>query len=139
MTGLARDGQTPVFQGTSGYGILVPYEEVLTQWLKSDSNRNKSEHRGTTALFYERRALGVIRAAESLSIPLPYAGGKRRIWRRLCAHALDMGEAFQSDWSSENAVIGSLRRRLDLACTKFAASRAFVLSAYYNQAHEMFF
>ena len=51
----------------------------------------------------------------------------------------DMGEAFQFDWSTECAVIGGLRRRLNLAHTKLAGSRAFMLSACYNQAHEMLF
>ena len=43
---------------TSGPGILGPYEEVLAQWLKSDSHRNKRERRGTKALFEGLRALG---------------------------------------------------------------------------------
>ena len=42
----------------SGPGILGPYEEVLAQWLKSDSHRNKRERRGTKALFEGLRALG---------------------------------------------------------------------------------
>jgi transposase len=126
----------------SGPGILGPYEEVLTQWLKSDSHRNKRERRGTKALFEGLRALG-------------YPGSRGPVytfalrWRKeqdLAAKGqgyvpmhFDMGEAFQFDWSTEYAVIGGLRRRLDLAHTKLAASRAFVLSAYYNQAHEMLF
>ena len=51
----------------------------------------------------------------------------------------EMGEAFQFDWSTEYAFIGGLRRRLEVAHTKLAASRAFVLSAFYSQAHEMLF
>lgn len=42
----------------SGPGILGAYEEVLAQWLKSDSHRNKRERRGTKALFEGLRALG---------------------------------------------------------------------------------
>ena len=42
----------------SGPGILGPFEEVLSQWLKSDSHRNKRERRGTKALFEGLRALG---------------------------------------------------------------------------------
>ena len=126
----------------SGPGILGPYEEVLTQWLKSDSHRNKRERRGTKALFEGLRALG-------------YPGSRGPVytfalrWRKeqdLAAKGqgyvpmhFDMGEAFQFDWSTEYAVIGGLRRRLDLAHTKLAASRAFVLSAFHSQAHEMLF
>ena len=126
----------------SGPGILEPFEEVLAQWLKSDSHRNKRERRGTKALFEGLRALG-------------YPGSRGPVytfalrWRKeqdLAAKGqgfvpmhFDMGEAFQFDWSTEYAVIGGLRRRLEVAHTKLAASRAFVLSAYYNQAHEMLF
>lgn len=43
---------------TSPPEILAPYEEVLRQWLKSDSHRNKRERRGVKALFEGLRALG---------------------------------------------------------------------------------
>lgn len=39
--------------------------------------------------------------------------------------AFEPGEAFQFDWSCEYAVIGGLRRRLDVAHVKLNASRAF--------------
>ena len=83
----------------SGPGILEPFEEVLAQWLKSDSHRNKRERRGTKALFEGLRALG-------------YPGSRGPVYN------------FALRW----------RKEQDLA-----ASRAFVLSAYYNQAHEMLF
>jgi hypothetical protein len=50
-----------------------------------------------------------------------------------------LGEAFQFDWSTEYAFVGGLRRRLDLAHTKLCASRAFWLTAYPTQSHEMLF
>lgn len=39
----------------------------------------------------------------------------------------ELGEAFQFDWSCEYAVIGGLRRRLEVAHVKLAASRVFHL------------
>jgi transposase len=51
----------------------------------------------------------------------------------------ELGEAFQFDWSYEYVVIAGLRRRLEVAHTKLAASRAFVLVAYFTQSHEMLF
>ena len=51
----------------------------------------------------------------------------------------ELGEAFQFDWSTEYLAIGGLRRRLEVAHVKLAASRAYVLLAYYAQAHEMLF
>lgn len=53
--------------------------------------------------------------------------------------SFELGEAFQFDWSCEYAVIGGIRRRLEVAHLKLAASRAFVLVAYHAQAHEMLF
>ena len=53
--------------------------------------------------------------------------------------SFELGEAFQFDWSCEYVVIAGLRRRLEVAHTKLAASRAFVLVAYFTQSHEMLF
>ncbi len=53
--------------------------------------------------------------------------------------SFELGEAFQFDWSTEYAFVGGLRRRLEVAHTKLAASRAFVLSAFHTQTHEMLF
>lgn len=51
--------------------------------------------------------------------------------------SFELGEAFQLDWSCEYDLIGGVRRRLEVAHIKLAASRAFLLVAYHAQAHEM--
>lgn len=122
--------------------ILDPYKDQLTIWLKADAHRGKRERRGTKALFEALRALGY-----SGSRGPVYEFSKR--WREAQENAprhagfvplsFELGEAFQFDWSCEYAFIGGLRRRLEVAHTKLAASRAFVLVAYYAQAHEMLF
>lgn len=48
-------------------------------------------------------------------------------------------EAFQFDWSEEPLVIGGVWRKLQVAHTKLCASRAFWLTAYPGQGHEMLF
>lgn len=53
--------------------------------------------------------------------------------------SFELGEAFQFDWSCEYLFIGGLRRRLEVAHPKLAASCAFCVVAYYSQAHEMLF
>ena len=53
--------------------------------------------------------------------------------------AFEYGEAFQFDWSCEYVFIGGLRRRVEVAHMKLAASRAFWLVAYPTQSHEMLF
>ena len=50
-----------------------------------------------------------------------------------------LGKAFKFDWSPEYAFVGGLSRRLELAQTKPCASRAFWLTAYFTQSHEMLF
>jgi hypothetical protein len=86
---------------------------------------------------------------------LGYTGGKTQVynhcqrWRQEQANtprnagfvplSFELGEAFQFDWSCEYAFVGGLRRRLEVAHIKLAASRAFLLVAYYSQAHEMLF
>lgn len=122
--------------------ILDPYKEQLATWLKADAHRSRRERRGTKALFEALRALGY-----SGSRGPVYEFSKR--WRQAQDSAprhagfvplsFELGEAFQFDWSCEYAFVGGLRRRLEVAHTKLAASRAFVLVAYYTQTHEMLF
>ena len=53
--------------------------------------------------------------------------------------SFELGEAFQFDWSCEYAFVAGMRRRLEVAHIKLAASRAFLMVAYYTQSHEMLF
>jgi len=122
--------------------VLAPYKEQLSTWLRADSYRSKRERRSIKALFEAIRAIG-------------YAGSRGPVyeyckrWREEQANAprnagfvplsFELGEAFQFDWSCEYVFVGGLRRRLEVAHMKLAASRAFVLVAYYSQAHEMLF
>ncbi len=126
----------------SAPGLLEPYKDQLTQWLKADAHRGKRERRTIDAHFQAIRAQG-------------YSGGKTlvytfcRAWKQAQSHApkgvgfvplhFELGEAFQFDWSTEYLAIGGMRRRLEVAHIKLAASRAYLLVAYYAQAHEMLF
>jgi transposase len=122
--------------------LLDPYREQLSNWLKTDSYRGKRDRRSVRAYFESIRAMG-------------FTGSKNLVynfcsdWRQAQANAprnagyvplsFELGEAFQFDWSCEYVVIGGLRKRLEVAHTKLAASRAFVLVAYFTQSHEMLF
>ena len=126
----------------SATGLLDPYKEQLTQWLKADAHRSKRERRTIDAHFQAIRAMG-------------YSGGKTQVYTFCRQYKqeqsqapigvgfvplhFELGEAFQFDWSTEYLAIGGLRRRLEVAHVKLAASRAYVLLAYYAQAHEMLF
>jgi transposase len=100
--------------------ILDPYKEQLANWLKADtdSHRPKRERRTTKELFQAVRAVG-------------YRGSRGPVyeyckhWREEQANAphhagfvplrFELGEAFQFDWSCEYAMVGGLRRRLEVA------------------------
>lgn len=122
--------------------LIDVYTEHLQLWIKADSHRGKRDRRTVQAYYEAIRAMG-------------YTGGKTQVYiycrnfkqsqDNAPRHAgfvplsFEMGEAFQFDWSCEYAVIGGLRRRLEVAHTKLAASRAYLLVAYFTQSHEMLF
>ena len=132
----------PVYPARVSPSLLDPYREQLETWLKSDSHRPKRDRRTIKVLFQHLRAQG-------------YPGGYGRVaafargWRAAGGATparpayvplrFAPGEAFQFDWSCEYAVIGGLRRRLEVAHMKLAASRVFWLVAYPMQSHEMLF
>jgi len=123
-------------------GLLDPYKEQLRQWLKTDAHRSRRDRRTIDAHYQAIRAMG-------------YSGGKTQVYtfcqqckleqghspkgKGFVPLSFEPGEAFQFDWSTEYLVIGGLHRRLEVAHAKLAASRAYVLVAYYAQAHEMLF
>ena len=114
----------------------------LSVRIKADARRSKRLQRTINAHFQAIRAMG-------------YSGGKTQVYTFCRQYKqeqsqapigvgfvplhFELGEAFQFDWSTEYLAIGGLRRRLEVAHVKLAASRAYVLLAYYAQAHEMLF
>lgn len=126
----------------SSPGLLDPYKEHLALWLKADSHRGKRERRTVGSYFDSIRAMGF---GGSKNLVYAYCRDWKQEQDNAPRHAgfvplsFELGEAFQFDWSCEYVVIGGLRRRLEVAHTKLAASRAFVLVAYFTQSHEMLF
>jgi transposase len=122
--------------------VIAPYKEQLQVWIKADSHRNKRERRTVKAYFEAIRSMGYSGCMTQVYI---YCRDFRRAMDNAPRHAgfvplhFELGEAFQFDWSCEYAVIGGLRRRLEVAHTKLAASRAYLLVAYFTQSHEMLF
>jgi transposase len=132
----------PRYRRAAVPGKLAAFKETLVSALEADARRPKRERRTGKALHGELRALG-------------YAGGYTvlmnfiRRWREQAgANApagafvplkFELGEAFQFDWSEERALVGGIWRTLQVAHLKLCASRAFVLTAYPTQGHEMLF
>lgn len=150
-TGLARntvkrwlrsdEGTEPKYERKDRPTILTPYEERLKKWLEADSRRIKRERRTALALFGQLQQLGFTGSYTRVS---EYV----RRWREDSGKVtkvafvplkFEFGEAFQFDWSEESLVISGFHRKLLVAHTKLCASRAFLLSAYPTQSHEMLF
>ena len=122
-------------------GVLDAFKEQLSTWLKVDSYRNKRERRGVKALYQALQAMGY---SGSRTTVCRFAKDRREELSKprgagFVPMHFELGEAFQFDWSCEYLVIGGLRRRLDVAHIKLAASRAYLLVAYFTQTHEMLF
>jgi transposase len=140
---LRQEGVTePRYPKRGETSVVDAWAEQLAMALQADERRPVRDRRTVKALFEQIRALG-------------YPGSYPRVvvwvrrWREAQASSprraafvpmsFEMGDAFQFDWSCEYAFVGGLRRRLEVAHTKLAASRAFWLTAYPAQSHEMLF
>ncbi len=138
----APDGTEPTYQRAKATGKLTPYEARLKLWLEADARRPKRDRRTALMLFEAIKKDG-------------FTGGYTivtdfiRHWRKQAATVgaksayvplkFELGEAFQFDWSEEWLVVGGIHRKILAAHTKLCASRAFLLSAYPTQSHEMLF
>jgi transposase len=140
---LRQEGVTePKYPDRQETSVVDAWSETLEAALRADLHRPVRDRRTAKALFEQIRAMG-------------YAGSYPRVvvwvrrWREREALAprraafvpmsFELGDAFQFDWSCEYVFIGGLRRRLEVAHTKLASSRAFWLTAYPAQSHEMLF
>lgn len=123
-------------------GLLGAYKDQIDLWLKADSHRGKRDRRTVGAYFESIRAMGF---TGSKNLVYDYCRAWKQEQDNAPRHAgfvplsFELGEAFQFDWSCEYVVIAGLRKRLEVAHTKLAASRAYVLVAYFTQSHEMLF
>ena len=134
------DGTEPSYSRSKAITKLTPFKARLTLWLEADAHRPKRDRR-TALMMYE--------AIKQDGFTGCYARVTEfvRNWRNTTAPSksayvplkFELGEAFQFDWSEEWLVIGGMHRKILAAHTKLCASRAFMLSAYPTQSHEMLF
>jgi len=136
----AGEGAEPKYRRKTPDTALTPYLPRLHQWLEADARRAKRDRRTALKLYAELQALG-------------YSGSYSRVtehirhWREAGGAAkpafvplkFAAGEAFQFDWSEETLMIGGQIRKVLAAHTKLCASKAFLVSAYPAQSHEMLF
>jgi len=137
-----QDVTEPVYPARVSPSILDPYRDQLEAWLRTDSHRPKRDRRTARILFQHVQAQGYPGGYGRVAAFVRrwhVAGGATPNRSAFVPLRFAPGEAFQFDWSCEYAVIGGVRRRLEVAHAKLAASRAFWLVAYPMQSHEMLF
>ena len=138
----APDEAVTRYQRAKATGKLTPFEPRLLLALEADAHRPKRDRRTALMLFDAIQKEG-------------FSGGYTivtdfiRNWRNHAATVgaksayvplkFELGEAFQFDWSEEWLMVGGIHRKILAAHTKLCASRAFFLSAYPTQSHEMLF
>ena len=138
----ASDEAVTRYQRAKATGKLTPFEPRLLLVLEADAHRPKRDRRTALMLFDAIQKEG-------------FSGGYTivtdfiRNWRNHAATVgaksayvplkFELGEAFQFDWSEEWLMVGGIHRKILAAHTKLCASRAFFLSAYPTQSHEMLF
>ncbi len=136
-----KEDKEPHYQRRRRDTKLTPFEPKLKLAMETDAHRPKRDRR-TVKMLYE----AILQDG--------YTGGYSQVtefFRRSREQAtvnsksafvplkFELGEAFQFDWSEEWLVIGGIHRKILAAHTKLCASRAFMLSGYPTQSHEMLF
>jgi transposase len=136
------EGIVPKYVRPTMAGLLTPYLSQIQLALQVDAHRPKRDRRTKFALFKEIQQDGYVGSYSTLNRYICQ-------WREEAAKVsgkaafvplkFQLGEAFQFDWSEEYLVIGGIYRKILAAHTKLCASRAFLVSAYPTQSHEMLF
>jgi transposase len=124
---------------------LDPFAEKLAAWLQQEARRPRKQKRTTKQLHSDLVKLGY--AGSYARVAAFVRGWKADRQRDHLTGARGMfvplafapGEAFQFDWSEEHAALAGRPIKLQVAHTKLAHSRAFIVRAYPLQTHEMLF
>jgi transposase len=132
----------PQFARRTSRSVVDAWAEQLRLWLIADTRRPRRERRSATQMYEDLRVAGYDGSYDRVCAFVRRwkqerdTGAQRGAFVPL---AFEYGEAFQFDWSCEYVFVGGLRRRIEVAHTKLAASRAFWLVGYPTQSHEMLF
>ncbi|MDY6949562.1 MAG: IS21 family transposase [Pseudomonadota bacterium] len=142
---LRSDELEPKFKVPERPSKLDPYADRLSAWLKSEANKPRKQKRTLKQLYADLLALGYEGSYFRVAAFAREWTADRQIERQTTGRGtfvplvFEPGEAFQFDWSEDWAIIGNQRTKLQVAHTKLAYSRAFLVRAYLLQTHEMLF
>ncbi len=136
-----KDAEAPQYLRRQRDGKLTSFEPLLKQALATDAHRPKRDRRTALMLFQAIQKDGYTGCYARVTEFLRHDRNQAAVTGKSAYVPLkfELGEAFQFDWSEEWLVIGGIHRKLQAAHTKLCASRAFWLSAYPTQSHEMLF
>jgi transposase len=136
----APEEKAPVYERSKKDSKLSAYYDVVEQALKADAHRPKQNRRTAKALLAHIRELGYTGGYTQLTAFIrDWRQGEGKAQRAFIPLQFEAGEAFQFDWSEEAMVIGGMYRKIQVAHAKLCFSRAFWLTAYPSQGHEMLF
>lgn len=135
-----EEAPPPAYRRDKTASKLSAFHAVLEQALKADAHRPKQNRRTAKALLVQIRSQGYAGGYTQLTAFIrDWRGREGKVQRAFIPLQFGAGEAFQFDWSEENLVIGGSYRKLQVAHLKLCFSRAFWLTAYPSQGHEMLF
>lgn len=135
------DVKQPTYNTPQRPRQLDAYSTTLNDWLAANRHRNKRERCTTLCMFAELKLKGFTGSQSQV-----YRHVKR--WKSEQTTGLknafmplkfEHGDAAQFDWSTESAFVAGAQRNFKLAHMKLCSSRAFHLSAYPSESHEMLF
>jgi transposase len=140
-----RNGQIePRYPQRQGCSSLDRFADELAGWLASNQRCSRKRRRTMRQLHAALQAKGYTGSYDRVA-------AFARAWRQaelertrtagkvFVPLEFEPGEAFQFDWSDDEAIIAGRTVKLCVAQFKLAHSRAFLLRAYWHQRHEMLF
>ena len=136
-----KEVEEPRYRRPKRNSKLTPFEARLKLALDTDTHRPKRDRRTAKMLFEAIRQEGYTGCYAQVTEFFRHCREHSTVTGKSAFVPLkfELGEAFQFDWSEESLVIGGLHRKILAAHTKLCASRAFLLSGYPTQSHEMLF
>lgn len=134
----------PRYPARKNTSVLDPFAAELASLLEVNQRSTRKRRRTLRQMHAALRAKGYTGSYDRVA-------AFARAWRQaelertrtagkvFVPLEFEPGEAFQFDWSDDEAVIGGRTVKLSVSQFKLAHSRAFVLRAYWHQRHEMLF
>ena len=135
----------PVFKVPDRPNKLAPFGDKLILWLRTDASKSRKYKRTAKQMHAELVVLGYTGSYGRVAAFIRAWKADRLREQQMSGRGtyvplvFSPGEAFQFDWSEDWAVLGGERTKLQVAHTKLAHSKAFIVRAYLLQTHEMLF